>query len=124
MSAEGGFISVSCKPESVRQDVECGRCGGFPSDGRGRRGWIPSLGYSGKEGVTFLFVHITEWQPWWRLNVGVVTEGPVGSLAPIITLAAAAAGLGCVGGPGQGKHDVPFTQSPAVDPLRNAGANA
>lgn len=70
---------------------------------RGRRGWIPSLGYSGKEGVTFLFVHITEWQPLWRLDVGVVTEGPVGSLAPIITLAAAEAGLGCVGGPGQEK---------------------
>lgn len=34
-------------------------------------------------------------------HTGVVTEGPVGSLAPIITVAAAGAGLGCVGGPGQ-----------------------
>lgn len=48
--------------------------------------------------------------------MGVVTEGPVGSLAPIITLAAAEAGLGCVGGPGQEKHDV---DSP--DPLRPLG---
>lgn len=44
--------------------------------------------------------------------MGVVTEGPVGSLAPIITLAAAGAGLGCVGGPGQEKHDVPSSDAP------------
>lgn len=73
--------------------MECGSCGGFPSDRRGRRGWIPSLGYSGKEGVTFLFVHIMEWQPRWRLDMGVVMEGPAGSVAAIITFTAAGAGL-------------------------------
>lgn len=84
----------------------------------GRRGWIPSLGYSGKEGVTFLFVHITEWQPRWRLDVGAVTEGRVGSVAPLITFTAAGAGLGCVGGRGQEKHHVPSSDVPESGLLR------
>lgn len=92
-------------------------CGGFPSDRRGRRGWIPSVSYSGKEGLTFLFVHITEWQPSRRLDVG-GGEAPVGSLAPIITLAAAGAGLGRVGGPRQEKHGLPSVDAPHKRPQR------
>lgn len=88
------YISLlSTYYEPIRQDVECGLRRGFPSALGGRRGWIPCLGYSGKEGVTFLFVHIMEWQSQWRLEWGWVVEGPLGSVAPIITFTAAGAGL-------------------------------
>lgn len=62
--------------------------------GVGRKGgWLPSLGYSGKEGVTFLFVRIKGWQAQRRADLGWVAQGSLGSFAPIITFAAAGAGL-------------------------------
>lgn len=38
--------------------------------GDGGRGRIPSLGYSGKEEVTFLLVRIIGWQAQWRSGWG------------------------------------------------------
>lgn len=65
-----------------------------PRSGEEEGGWIPSLGYSGKEGVTFLFVRIVGMAAaaaavaWGR-----VEQGPPGSFTPIITFTAAAGGL-------------------------------
>lgn len=62
--------------------------------GVGRKGgWLPRLGYSGKEGVTFLFVRIKGWQAQWTADLEWVAQGSLGSFAPIITFAAAGAGL-------------------------------
>lgn len=81
----------------LRQDVECHWSGGrIPSEWRGRGwewGWIPSLGYSGKEEVTFLLACIMGWQAQWRSGWGGACSGAVGSFTPIITFTAAGDGL-------------------------------
>lgn len=64
-----------------------------PRSGEEEGGWIPSLGYSGKEGVTFLFVRIVGMAAAAAAAWGRVEQGPSGSFTPIITFTAAAGGL-------------------------------
>lgn len=51
--------------------------------------WIPSLGYSGKEGVTFLFVCVMGWRIW----LGMGCAGSSGVTHSHIAFAAVGAGL-------------------------------
>lgn len=63
-----------------------------PWSGEERRGlveWIPSLGYSGKEGVTFLFVCVMGWRIW----LGMGCAGSSGVTHSHIAFAAVGAGL-------------------------------
>lgn len=71
------FFSL-CMSESDRMWNAADRVEDSPRSGEEQGGWIPSLGYSGKEGVTFLFARIMGWQPGRRSEWGLGRAGSSG----------------------------------------------
>lgn len=129
MSGGRDFISFSCKPESVRQDVECGWCGGFPLDRRGRRGWIPRLSYSGKEGGHVPVCSHYGMAAAVEIRHGGGHGGPCGVTRSYHHIGSCWGWAGLCGRTRAGKTRCTLLrrarQMPtAVDPLRSAGANA